>query len=327
MEKLNEKRQARIDAIESSIKGDTIFKEDAASSAFFARELENVEAETYMVEYPEFKMTSLVPVTSEAGAGAESHTYYMFDKVGVAQLIKNYATDFKRVDVKGSKFTLNFENFGDSYGYNFQEIENAKFAKRPIDRMRAETAREVVEAKIEQVMAFGEPLAGISGFFNNANLSQVVLPNNSTATNSNWELKTPEQVIADISSIIRAPYLATAGREKVDSVILPNRLYLHLEDTPMGNNLDKTILNFLEKKFKGVTFSDHHLLDSFQGAALDRVIAYSKNPRKLKFHLPVRYKSLLPFWDGSEYSVKNYARMGGLQFVRPLSAAYAEVAQ
>jgi len=323
--KLDKKRQARVDAIEAAIKDTPHFREDAASSVFFARELENIEAETYKVEYPEFKMTSLIPVTSEAGLGAESHTYYMYDSVGVAQLIKNYATDFRRVDVKGQKYTLNFENFGDSYGYNFQEIENAKFAKKPLDKMKAETAREVIEQKIEDVMAFGQAEAGINGFFNHPNLTEVTLPNNSSNTDNDWRLKTPENIIKDVSALIRAPYTATKGRERVDTMVLGNDLYLHLADTPMGSDLDKTILEFLKKKHPGVNFTDHYFLDEFQGAAEDRVIVYSRQPRKLKFHLPVRYKTLEPFWNGAEYSINNYCRMGGLQFIRPLSAAYADI--
>jgi len=322
---LDKKRQERVDAIQAAIKDTPHFREDAASSAFFARELENIESQTYKVEFPEFKMTQLLPVTAEAGPGAESHTYYMFEAVGIAQLIKNYATDFKRVDVKGKKYSLNFENFGDSYGYNFQEIENAKFAKRPLDSMKAEAAREVMEQTIEEIMAFGYPEASITGFFNNANISQVVLPNNSSNTDTNWLLKSPLNVIADVNAIIRAPYTVTKGRERVNMVVLPNRLYTHLWDTPKSADSDTSILEYLQKKHKDVQFTDHHFLDDFQGGGSDKVIAYSRMPRKLKFHIPVRFRSLEPHWNGAEYMVNAYSRLGGLQFVRPLSSAYAEV--
>lgn len=325
--KIDKKRQARVDAINAAIESTPHFRNDAVASVFFARELENVETETYKVEFPEFTMTQLVPVTSEAGPGAETHTYYMYEGVGVAQLIKNYATDFKRVDVKGTKYSLNFENFGDSYAYNFQEIENAKMAKKPIDRLRAETAREVIEQTIEQTMAFGNAAGGITGFFNNANISEVVFPNNSTDTDTNWEKKTALQIIDDINSLIRAPRLATKGRERVDTVALPQRLYTLIDDLPLGDNVDKTVLMFLKKKHPSVQFAEHHLLDEFEGNAWDKIIVYSRNPRKLKFHIPVRYKSLEPFWTGASYEINNYCRMGGLQFVRPLSAAYAQVAR
>lgn len=323
---MEKKRQARIDAIEAALVNTSPMRNDAAASAFFARELENIETQTYKVEFAEFKMTQLLPVTAEAGPGAESHTYYMFEPVGVAQLIKNYATDFKKVDIKGTKYTLNFENFGDSYGYNFQEIENAKLAKRPLDRMKAETAREVIEQTIESVMAFGYPTAGISGFFNNVNITEVVFPSNSTGADTNWELKTALQIVEDISALIRAPYLATKGREKINTCVLPNRLYTHLIDTPIGTNVDKTIMMFLKNKHPGVQFTDHHFLDTFEGNTWDKIIVYSREPRKLKFHLPVRYKSLEPHWTGASYEVNNYCRMGGLQFIRPLSAAWAKVA-
>lgn len=48
---------------------------DANESIFFERELEHVKARSYDIKYPEFKATMLIPVSTEAGPGAETITY------------------------------------------------------------------------------------------------------------------------------------------------------------------------------------------------------------------------------------------------------------
>ena len=69
------------------------FDDDSDASVFFARELDYVKSQSYDVEYPEFTALKLFPVSSEINPGAETVTYYSYDKTGMAKIISNYATD------------------------------------------------------------------------------------------------------------------------------------------------------------------------------------------------------------------------------------------
>ena len=91
---------------------------DADESVFFARELEHVKAQSYDVQYPELTATKNIPVSSEAGPGAETITYQQYDSVGFAKIISNYATDLPRVDLKGKEFTAKVKSIGASYPAN-----------------------------------------------------------------------------------------------------------------------------------------------------------------------------------------------------------------
>ena len=93
--------------------------EDAA--VFFARELDYIKSQTYDRLYPEFTALTLFPVTHEVPEGAETVTYYSYDKTGMAKIISNYATDLPRVDVKGEPTTVPVKSIGDSYGYSVRK--------------------------------------------------------------------------------------------------------------------------------------------------------------------------------------------------------------
>ena len=60
----------------------TRFDSAEDASVFFARELDHVKAQSYDVEYPELTALHLFPQTSEADPGAETITYYTYDKTG-----------------------------------------------------------------------------------------------------------------------------------------------------------------------------------------------------------------------------------------------------
>ena len=94
-----------------------------SASVFFARELDHVKQKSYDVQYPELTALSLFPISNEADEGAETITYYTYDKSGLAKIIDNYSTDLPRADVTGKPSTAQIRSIGDSYGYSVQEID------------------------------------------------------------------------------------------------------------------------------------------------------------------------------------------------------------
>ena len=85
-------KQSSIPAAIMASEG-THFDSAEDASVFFARELDHVKAQSYDVEYPELTALHLLPQTSEADPGAETITYYTYDKTGLAKIIDNYSTD------------------------------------------------------------------------------------------------------------------------------------------------------------------------------------------------------------------------------------------
>lgn len=98
-----EMRTLRDSAIPAAIMASPGTRFDSAdeASVFFARELDHVKAQSYDVEYPELTALSLFPQSSEADPGAETITYYTYDRTGLAKIIDNYSTDLPRADVTG----------------------------------------------------------------------------------------------------------------------------------------------------------------------------------------------------------------------------------
>jgi len=128
--------------------------EDA--SVFFARELDYIKSQSYDVEYPEFTALKLFPISSEVNPGAETMTYYSYDKTGMAKIIRNYSTDLPRADVKGKPTSVWIKSVGSSYGYSVQEMRASKMAGKSLDVRKAEAARYSVDFLLNKIAWAGD---------------------------------------------------------------------------------------------------------------------------------------------------------------------------
>ena len=65
---------------------------DSAEDAgvFFAQELDIVKSKTYDKVYPEMTALATFPITHELPEGAETFTYYSYEKTGMANIINTF---------------------------------------------------------------------------------------------------------------------------------------------------------------------------------------------------------------------------------------------
>lgn len=167
-----------------------------------------------MTEYPEVRFRSILPVSNEISEGATEWTYRQFDEFGRAGLITDMSADFPRVDVQGAEKTNKILSYGTSYHYSIQEVRQSAFGGLPLETMRAQTARRVMERMFDKLVAKGDVKLGFStGFVNDANLlsfTKVAQQVGTTWQSATGEqLATPSEVLADIHGMVQKVFETT----------------------------------------------------------------------------------------------------------------------
>ena len=71
------------------------FDDAEDASMFFARELDYIKAKTYDKIYPEFSALNNFPITHEVPEGAETTTYYSYERTGMAAIISKSASSMR----------------------------------------------------------------------------------------------------------------------------------------------------------------------------------------------------------------------------------------
>lgn len=204
---------------------------DSAESAavFFARELDHVKAKSYDVEYPQFTALNVFPVTSEADPGAETVTYYTYDKTGLAKVIDNYSTDLPRADVTGKPSFAQVKSIGDSYGYSAQEMRASRMAGKSLDSRKAESARFQIDNLTNKIAWAGDVESGLMGVLSegqNIPLYAVTEGKDSTATS--WLDKTADEILDDINGMQKQVDKLTKNVERPDTLCVPSDVYMHI---------------------------------------------------------------------------------------------------
>jgi len=292
---------------------------DASETVFFQRELEAVKSKTYDVKYPELKCRRLIPVSFDAGAGAESIVYQQYDQVGMAKIISAYGSDLPRADIVGKEFVAKIKSLGCSYGYNIQEIRNANMAGKPLQSRKAAAAKRAILQKENNIAYFGDASTGLVGFLNNPNVTQTVVPNGVSASPL-FADKTPDEILADLNGAANFIVESTNGVEIPDTLLLPLAQYNYIKSTPRSANSDTTILQyFLDNNGYIKTVEWVNELKGVGNGGVDVMVCYRRDPDVLTLEIPQDFEQFPEQEQGLEYVVPCHQRIGGVLVYYPMA--------
>lgn len=294
-------------------------RRDANETAMFARQLEDIDAELYRVEYPELRGTQIVPVRSNINEGAEEYTYRVMDGAGSSRILASYAEDLPRVDVQGKEEKNPLFGHGASYGYSIQDLRRSRMSGLPLDSERAELARETIARKNDEIIASGEASIGAKGFWNNADVSLV-----SPITGS-WLTATADQIVDDLMKMERAIRTDSNGVENPDTVVMPPDLF-SIANTKRLANTETTALEFFLRKSIGVKNAEEWARGALADAEGDgpRIAMGRKDPKILQALLPLEFFQMPPEQKGLGFVINCDSRAGGVIFRRPKAWRYMD---
>lgn len=297
---------------------------DEGESIFFARELEHVKSQVYDIKYPELKARSVFPIDFTVHAGADSVTYEQYDQVGMAKIISNYADDLPRADVKGKEFTAKVRTIASSYGYNYDEINAAAKANKPLAPRKANAAKRAHMILENKIAFFGDATHNIQGFINHPNISEVTLAADGTGTTKTFSTKTEDQILRDLNSLFTYVQTVSRGVETANTLLIPLETLNFLATKRIANTGISVLKWFLENSphCKEVVWLDE--LKAAGAGGTKRMVAYRRDPMALEMIVPSEFKQLPVQEKNLEYIVPTHQRVAGVLIYYPLSVAFAD---
>jgi len=299
---------------------------DANETFFFARELEYIKSRSYDILFPKLKaLSGLMPISTEAGPGAEVITFTQYEPTGFARVISSYADDLPRADIRGKQFSSIVQSLGVSYAYSMQEIRAAMFAGKPLQQRQANAARLANDQKAEKLAWYGDANFNIQGFLYAPNVPAAPVPNDGTGNTTEWVNKTPDQILRDMNELSNSIFSITNGVEAPDTLILPLAQYALISSTPRSPNSDTTILEYFLQNNPFVTNVDWVFELSGAGPlGVDIMVAYHNNPDKFTLEIPMPYTQYAPQERNLMYEINCESRFGGVIIYYPLSISIGE---
>ena len=231
-------RAIRNSAIPAAVmqSGGARFDSAEEVSAFFARELDYVKGRSYDKLYPQFTAMNLFPISTDADPGAETVTYYTYDREGFAKIIDNYADDLPRADVNGKPNIAQVKSLGASYGYSAQEIRASRMAGKNLDARKAESARYQIDNLNNKIAWNGDTASGLLGVLSaGQNVPTYTIGAGATSGKTKWTEKTADEILADINGMAAQVSRVTKDVERPDTLCVPNDVFMDLSTRQLPN--------------------------------------------------------------------------------------------
>jgi len=299
------------------------FRMDEAG-LFLERQLEFIRPQVFEVEYADIKYPTILPVTSEAGPGAQTFTYRIMDATGDFKLISDAADDLPRADVSQTEKSINIRSFGGSFGYTVQELRAAQMANVALEQRRAAAVRRAYEEKVEQVALFGEASVGLAGFFNNSTVD--VLAADKWFTGATATGTTAQDMLALLNQGVTAIINGSNMKEQPDTILMAWEDYNVVSTTRNSDASDVTVLEYFLRTNPFIrNVEPINQLDSDKGSlSKNRMVIYKRDPGKVQLHIPQPLELFPPQQRGLEFIVPAHARVGGVALYYPKSVIYVQ---
>lgn len=325
------------DAVENLIAQGIIANDD--EGVFFQRQLEYIQAQSYDVLYPDLMGRECFALNTEGGEGINLITYRSYDKRGETAIIAGKATDLPRGDISGQEYSIAVKTLGNAFGYSRQELAAAKVTGMPLEARKAEATRRSYEEKVNQIIWFGSAENNLHGLFGGPagapalTIAKTAVDNAVGGTNSPvWGVdKTPDEVIADLTSACAKMYQDTKKIFRPNKILISVAKKQYLMNTPRSLQSDVSIMDwfiannmFIKSKDDFKDINELEGIYDAAGGAFDptgqkgegfTVYADSADNARVRepfpyMHLPVQYKGL-------EFEINCYGRFAGVEMIRP----------
>lgn len=292
---------------------------DDADSLYFARALDYVKATVYTRLLPLMAGDRLVPTRTDTPPFTESITYSIYDGVGMAKIISNYADDLPRVDVVGKEVSVTVRTIGDSFGYTINDLRIASRNGEGLQARRATRAREEVERKENSLKIKGDAAYGMFGLTNHPNIPVVV------ATTGDWDAAgtTGDQIAADFTALFDAVVNQSNGRHTPNVFSAPQAQFSAMRSKQIALT-GVTVITHLQTLYPEVEFV---LAQEFNGAGTggtDVAFMAERAADNYGYEQVKAFEQYPPQARGLEFVVPCDARTAGVVVERPLAMARME---
>lgn len=316
-------------------------KFDAAESVFVERSLLYVESETYNTLIPPLEGRKYVPTDNKADPGAKNTSYRQYTRTGIARLITEKGADLPNAGIFVKEFFHQFYAVGASYQYDYLDLLAAALSSEnggpPInlDLELALASREAIEKKLDLIAGLGsaaygtfsvenEVDVGLIGLINNPNATLYTIANGASGF-TQWNTKTPDEVIADMTGIVAAQISGTFKVHQPEDLLLPILQYETIAGRSMGDGRSDTILSYFLKTSRHIKDIDSWMYLTGTGAGnTDRMICYKKDPRLVRHMVSMEFTQLPPQLEKMTYEVACLAKTAGVIMPYPLSVSYGD---
>jgi hypothetical protein len=317
------------------------FKTKDSALAFYVNQLENLDKRLYMpltsVTWGrDIKLRSGITMSQEstsfiqsAFAAAGTLSNANSNQGGNIPWISPETTEIPGVSIDGNKVTLPLRLAAREISFTSVELDRSQLLGQPIDAQKTDALNILYQMNTDQIVYIGSADVGQQGLLN-----QTGVTSGSVATGASgftqWDTKTPDEILADVNTIIESTWAASAFAVCPSKVILPPFQFSYIASQKVSSAGNMSILQFLKENSIALQINGKPLdiqpvkWATGRGAGgADRMLAYTNEEDRVRFPMvPIRRETA--YYKGIRFFAPYLWAFGVLELVYPETLQYAD---
>lgn len=312
------------------------FRTRDSALAYYVNQLENLDKRLYepltSVSWGrDIKLRPGITMSNEStsfirSAFAAAGT---LNSVGNMPWISAETTAIPGVSVNGQKIVLPLRLLAREISYTSVELERSQLTGQPIDVQKLDAFNVLYQMNTDQMVYIGSTDVGATGLVNDAGVTVASVANGISGS-SLWVDKTPDEILADVNSLVETAWSASAFAVCPGKLLLPPFQFSYIASQKVSSAGNVSILKFLKENSISLQVNGKELdiqpvkwLTARGVDSADRMVAYTNSEDRVRFPMvPVRRET--SYYQGIRYIAPYLWAFGEMEFVYPETAIYGD---
>ena len=315
-----------------------------STGAFLVGELERLDQTLHMplaaVTYPrDIDLREDVTIADEVSSFTSS-TFASSGNLGGQGIgngkawIDKAADQIGGVGVDIDKTANPLQLWGLELKYTIPELESAARLGRPVDQQKYEGLQLKHQMDIDEQVYIGDTSVGATGLCNSSSITPTAMPSGSSGS-SNWSKKTPDEILADVNTMLVTTWTNSALAVMPDRLLLPPAQFGYIATQKVSSAGNVSILKYVMEnnilttsgQGKLQIYPVKWLIGAGTGGTLgtagtvDRAVVYLKEYNRIRYPMTLLQRTPIQF-DSIYHKTTYFCRLGRVEVVYSQCVGY-----
>lgn len=241
--------------------------------------------------------------------------------------ITSNTTAMPGITIDGEPVTTPIRLLGYKLAWTSVELERSQLTGQPIDKAKFDAMQSLYQMGIDRMVYVGrEQDYGLA----NSPLVTVGTVATGTGGGTAWAGKTPDEILADVNTLITGAWQASGYAVCPEKLLLPPENFAYISTQKVSDAGSVSILTYLEDNSISLRTNGRKLeivpvkwLSQRGAGNTGRMVAYTNREDFVRFPMvPIRRET--PYFQDIMFVSPYIWAMGGVEFVYPETVRYAD---
>lgn len=313
------------------------FRTRDSSLSYFVNQLENLDKRLYepLVSVSwgrDIKLRGGISMSNESTSFIQSTlaaSGTLQNATGNMSFIGAATTAIPGISINGAKVVTPLRLLAREISYTSVELERSAALGQSLDTQQTDGMNLVYQMNTDQMVYVGATEVGATGLLNSSLVTSGLVATGAGGSTL-WVNKTPDEILADINTLLISAWQASGYAVMPSKLLLPPAQMGYISTQKVSSAGTVSILKYVMENCIALNINGSQLdiqpvkwLPGLGAGATNRMVAYTNEENRVRFPMvPIRRETA--YYHGIRFAAPYIWAFGQVEFVYPETVQYAD---